>query len=153
MTIIAALTKDRVIGSQGKLPWHIPEEYEHFLQTIKNQTVIIGRKSYETFGATLTSFHTIVVSRSPKSLPKAITTQSIEEAVALAKTFGKEIYIAGGTQIYQQTMPLADRMLLSFIKGDYVGDSFFPPVSPEWTRVCAEDRDSYTLAEYRKASV
>jgi dihydrofolate reductase len=150
MTIIAALSQESVIGLNGKMPWHIPEEYEHFLTTIAAKTVIIGRKSFAIFGPTLTSAHTVVVTRSSESFAKAMPARSIAEAVTIAASLGQEVYVAGGADIYQQMVPLADRMLLSFVKGDYAGDAYFPLIGPEWKIVFQEDRGAYTLVEYRR---
>lgn len=152
MTIIAAVSENGVIGTEGKLPWHIPEEYEHFLKVIAGKTVIIGRTSFDIFGPTLTSAHTIVVSHSRASLPNARVANSIERAVLIAGSFGQSVYIAGGTEIYKQMIPLADRMLLSFVKGDYIGDAHFPHIGPEWRTVRIEDKTTYTLVEYRRDS-
>jgi dihydrofolate reductase len=153
MTVIAALSRDHVIGMDNKMPWHVPEEYQHFLDTIRDQTVVIGRASYEIFGPTLTSAHSIVLTRSNMQIAGAAVARSVDEAIKIATALGKEIFIAGGADIYEQTVPLADRMLLSFVKGDYAGDAYFPLIGPEWEIVSQEGRGSYTLVEYQRANV
>jgi dihydrofolate reductase len=150
MTIIAALSHNHVIGMDNAMPWHVPEEYGHFLNTIKNQTVIMGRASFAIFGPTLTSAHAVVVSRGKTKIPGVVVAPSIERAVEIARSFGKEIYIAGGAEIYRQMMPLADRMLLSFVKDQYAGNKFFPQIGPEWKIVRKEDVEAYELVEYIK---
>ena len=151
MTIIAALTRSHVIGIDDAMPWHIPEEYAHFLSVIKDKTVIMGRTSFASFGSTLTSSHTIVVSRRENILPNAIVIRSIKEAIEVAQSYGKEIYIAGGAEIYEQIMPFADRMLLSYINGEYVGNKFFPQIGHEWKVLQRENRGKYELVEYCKS--
>ena len=125
MIIISAMTRDHAIGSSNGLPWHVPEEYQHYLSLIKDQTVIMGSTSYKIFGADLTSAHNIIISRSVSKVPSTIVCSSIEEALEKANSFGKTVFSAGGSSIYHQTIPLADKMYLSFIKGDYQGDVFF----------------------------
>lgn len=151
MTIIAALTRNHVIGIDDAMPWHIPEEYAHFLSVIKDKTVIMGRTSFAIFSPTLTSAHTIVVSREIDSLPNAVIVHSIKEAVEVAQSYGKGIYVAGGAEIYEQMMPFADCMLLSYIDGEYVGNKFFPQIEREWKIIRRENRGTYELVEYHKS--
>lgn len=126
MIIIAAMTENHVIGHRSGLPWHIPEEYQHYLSLIKDQTVMMGRSSFEIFGADLTSAHTLVISRSLTRLEGAEVCASLEDAIQKANTYGKTVFCAGGSSIYQQAVPLADTMYLSFIKGGFEGDAYFP---------------------------
>src|SRR5207247_2666332 len=98
---------DRVIGSGDGMPWDVPEEYARFLRFIEGQTVIIGRRSYRIFGGSLSSAHTVVVTRSAGQLPNAVAVASIEDALRLAESFGRTIFSAGGASIYEQTVPLA----------------------------------------------
>src|ERR1700686_3771156 len=99
------MSTDRVIGSGDGVPWDVPEEYAQFLRFINGQTVIIGRRSYEIFGASLTSAHTVVVSRSAAHWPGAIAVASVEEALRLAASYGTTIFGSGGASIYAQTVP------------------------------------------------
>src|SRR5829696_3455294 len=111
------MSTDRVIGRGDGMPWDVPEEYAQFLRFVRGQTIIIGRRSYEIFGDGLTSAHTVVVSRSARGLPGVVVAPSVEEAVGAAESFGKTVFSAGGASIYAQTIPLADTMYLSYIKG------------------------------------
>lgn len=152
MIIIGALSADHVIGSGDGMPWDVPEEYAHFLRLIEGQTVIIGRRSYEIFGASLTSAHTVVVSRSTATLPGAVVAASVEDAVREAEALGRTVFSAGGASIYAQTIPLADAMYLSYIKGDYTGDARFPPFDArEWTVERREDHPRFEFVVYRRA--
>ncbi len=119
MIIISAMSQDRIIGKGDGLPWSVPEEYNQFLDFIRGQTVVLGRKSYPVFGKSLTSDHNVVVSRSIRELPGAVVVPTIEEAVELATSYGKTVFSAGGSTIYEQTIPLADAMYLSFMKAAY----------------------------------
>lgn len=152
MIIISAMSRDRLIGKGDGLPWHVPEEYNQFLRFIEGQTVILGRKSYPIFGKSLTSDHNVVVSRSLSELPGAVVVPSIEQAVEVAESFGKTVFSAGGSTIYQQTIPLADTMYLSFMKGDFEGDAYFPEFDEsEWTIDRTEDHPKFQFVVYRRA--
>ena len=150
MSIIGAMSTDRVIGSGDGMPWDVPEEYAHFLRLVDGQTIIIGRRSYEIFGAGLTSAHTVVVSRSA-NLPGVSVVPSVEAAVRVAGSFGRSVFSAGGASIYAQTILQADTMYLSFIKGRFTGDAYFPEFSEEeWAVERREDHPRFEFVVYRR---
>jgi dihydrofolate reductase len=149
--IIGAMSTDRVIGSGDGLPWDVPEEYAHFLRLVEGQTIIIGRRSYEIFGKDLTGTRNVVISRSAGSLPGATVVQSIDDARRAAEAFGRTIFSAGGASIYAQTLPLADAMYLSYIKGHFTGDAYFPAFSDrEWAVERREDHPRFEFVVYRR---
>ena len=151
MIIISAMSYDRVIGSGAGMPWNIPEEYQQFLRFVDGQTVIMGRRSYEIFGDDLTSAHNIVISRSIKEVPGAVVCASVDEAIAAARSYGKTVFSAGGGSIYAQTISLADAMYLSYIKGDFDGDTYFPDFDEaEWDIVNREDHPAFEFVVYQR---
>jgi dihydrofolate reductase len=149
--IIGAMSTDRIIGSGAGMPWNVPEEYAQFLRFIDGQTVIIGRRSYEIFGDGLTSAHTLVVSRSAAHVPGAMAVPSVQAALQLGASYGKTVFSSGGASIYAQTVPLADAMYLSYIKGQFAGDAHFPPFSErEWTVERREEHARFEFVVYRR---
>lgn len=151
LILISALSTDHVIGSGDGMPWNVPDEYQQFLDFITGHTVIMGRRSYEIFGPDLTSAHTIVVTRSGQTFPDAITCGSVEEAIERAKSLGKTVFSAGGATIYRQTLPHADAMYLSYIKGDFSGDTYFPKFDASaWTIETREEHPAFTFVVYRR---
>jgi dihydrofolate reductase len=147
------MSSDRLIGRGNGLPWSVPEEYNQFLRFIEGETVILGRKSYPIFGKSLTSAHNVVVSRSVSELPGAVVVPNIERAVEVAESFGKTVFSAGGSTIYQQTIPLADTMYLSFMKGEFEGDAYFPEFDEsEWVVEKREDHPKFEFVVYRRAA-
>ena len=151
--IIAAMDKNGLIGTnEGKgLPWDIPEEYEQYLKKVAGQTVIMGRKTYELSGYDLTSQFTFIISRDFPRSEKYIVCSTVDEALKKAEAFGKDIYIAGGSSIYAQTLGLADYMHLSYIKGEYSGTSYFPEFNHhQWEVEKREDFPRYELVIYRR---
>jgi dihydrofolate reductase len=145
------MDRNRLIGSGAGLPWHVPDESAHFLSLIEGQTVILGRKSYPAFGRNLTSAHNIVVSKSVGELPGAVIVSTIEEACSLAASFGKTVFSAGGASIYEQTLPLASHMYLSYMKGRYHGDSYFPIFDvSQWEAVSREDHAEFEFVVFQR---
>jgi dihydrofolate reductase len=151
MILISAMSRDRVIGSGTGMPWNVPAEYRQFLDLIRGQTVIMGRRSYEIFGKDLTSAHTIVVSRSAETPAGTTLCSSIETAVSTAKSFGKTVFSAGGAAIYEQTLPLADRMFISYIDGEYSGDTYFPQWDEtQWREEERAQHPGFEFVAYRR---
>jgi dihydrofolate reductase len=152
MIVVGALSTDRVIGSGEGMPWDVPEEYAHFQRLVDGETIVIGRRSFEIFGATLTSAHTVVVSRSARALPGAVVAPDVPAALRAAAAFGRTVFSAGGASVYAQTVPLADAMYLSYIKGRFDGDAYFPAFDAgEWTVERREDHPRFEFVVYRRA--
>jgi dihydrofolate reductase len=156
MIIIGAMATNRVIGSGDGMPWDVPEEYAHFQRLIEGHTLIIGRRSYEIFGDSLTSAHNIVVSRSGGDgivSRRVSVARTIEDALRMAESFGGTLFSAGGASIYAQTLPLADTMYLSYIKGRFTGDAYFPEFSDqEWVVEAREDHPRFEFVVYRRTN-
>ena len=156
MIIIAAMTKDRVIGSENSMPWEVPEEFDQFLRSVTGNVVIMGRTSYELFDRYLGDTIMIVVSSSIKELPSAVVCASIESAAETARSYGKPIFVAGGASIYRQTLPLAEELRLSTIHDEYVdkgavGDAFFPEFDESaWEVARTEKCPRFELRVYRR---
>jgi dihydrofolate reductase len=138
LTHIAACAENRVIGTQGTLPWDIPEDMKFFRDSTKGHIMIMGRKTFDSFGGKpLPSRYHIVITRKPSevkfeandSSPVKIVA-SVKEAVDLAKTltgqWGEEVFIIGGGEVYQQTMDVVDKIYLTKIHRDFPGDTRYP---------------------------
>lgn len=151
MIIISAMSKDRFIGSGDGMPWNVPEEYAQFLKFVDGQAVVMGRKSFEIFGPDMKTTENFVITRSAGGIDGATVCGSIEEAVEKAEATGKTVFSAGGGSIYAQTIPLADTMYLSFIKGDFTGDTKFPEFDEaEWDVVKREDHAGFEFVVYKR---
>ena len=151
MIIIGAMSRDRVIGKGDGMPWDVPDEYAHFQRLVAGQTIVIGRRSFEIFGESLTSAHTVVVSRSAGALDGALVVPTVEDALREAASFGRTVFSAGGASIYAQTLPLADAMYLSYIKGEYAGDAYFPAFdAAAWDVERREDHPRWEFVVYRR---
>ncbi len=149
--LIAAMTRDRVIGRGRGLPWKIPEEYEHFLRHVRGNTVVIGRTSHEIFGPDLGECRVIVVSSRPVPLEGVESGASVADALRRAQAYGRPVFVAGGASIYRQTLPLADALYLSFVKRDHDGDARFPEFDEsEWEVRRREDHARYEFRVYER---
>ncbi len=131
LSIIVAMAKNRVIGQGGKIPWHIPEDFKHFRKTTEGNTIIMGENTYNSIGHPLKNRNNIVVSPAMPDTDGLIIARSLEEALDKAIALEKPIFSAGGASIYRQTLPLARQLYISYVKGDYEGDTFFPKFKPD----------------------
>jgi dihydrofolate reductase len=140
LTIVAAIANGGVIGKQGKLPFHIPEDLRHFKKTTMGHAIIMGRKTYESIGKPLSGRRNIVVSRTQGFCAPGChdfeSTCSLEEAIFLARATDHEPHVIGGSMLYDAALPLATRMHLTLVHHDYEGDTFFPTFDrSEWREV------------------
>lgn len=131
ISLIAALSRNRVIGRNNDLPWHLPDDMKYFMQTTKGHYVIMGRKNYdsipEKFRPLPNRTNIVVTRQAGLKLPNCVVVHSLEEAVAIAREAGEqELFIIGGAAIYQLGMPLANRLYLTEIDATINGDTYFP---------------------------
>lgn len=149
--IISAMTRNHVIGLGDGMPWDLPHEYQHFLDTTRDQTIIIGRRSFEIFGPTLTCANCYVVTRGNQTFANATAAPSLHAAIELARQDNRDVFISGGASIYRDAIEVADAMQLSYIDGDFAGDTYFPEFDTEdWQVKRREDREGYTFVEYKR---
>jgi dihydrofolate reductase len=126
IAMIAAMANNRVIGKDNKMPWHLPEDLRHFKAMTLSKPVVMGRKTFESIGRPLPGRHNIVISRdSQLSFEGVSCVTSFDEAIAIAGDCD-EIVVIGGGQLYQQILPKADVLYLTFIDVDVDGDTVFP---------------------------
>jgi len=124
--IIVAMTRDRVIGLDGKMPWHISDDLKLFKRITLGGTVVMGRTTYQSIGQPLPRRNNLVVSTNLKELSGVTVCPTFDEAVKKAEGFGGDIFFIGGASIYRQALPIADEMHVSWVKPDHAGDTYFP---------------------------
>lgn len=130
--IIVAFSKNgRIIGNNGRIPWTLPEDLQHFKELTTGNAIIMGRKTFESIGRALPERMNIVVTRNKDfCVEDAYIAKSPEKAIEIAKNAGyKKIFICGGQQIYQQMMDYADYIYATEVCGEYEGDAFFPEIN------------------------
>ena len=139
VSIICAMSNNRAIGNNGKMLWHIPEELAHFKQKTMGCSVIMGNKTFQSLNAPLKGRQNIVLSRSKQESTKDVVYQaSLEDAITYAsESSDREIFIIGGSEVYQQALPVVNRIYLTTIHKHYdEADAFFPEFNQKhWMQV------------------
>lgn len=133
LSLVAAMAKNRTIGNNNKLIWHLPEDLEFFKTTTKNKIMIMGRKTFDSLPKTLPNRFHIVISRSTpeKHQDRVVFVKSVDESIAKAQELIKqgwpdEVAVIGGAEIYKLFIPIANKIILTELNKDYEGDTFFP---------------------------
>lgn len=156
ISIIVAIAKNGVIGkSNGEMPWHVKEEFQHFKRTTFGHPVIMGRKTFETLGKPLKGRQNIIVTRNQSysvDFTEVLIMHSLDEAVEFCrKKSEKQIFIIGGGEIYRQAISLADEMIISVMKFDAEGEVKFPQFSKNlWKVVSTEDHEQFEILRYER---
>jgi dihydrofolate reductase len=133
LSLIVAMARNRVIGRDGKLPWHLSADLKRFKTLTLGHHIIMGRKTWESIGRPLPGRTSIVITRQPAySAPGAYVADSLSSALKLAR-HDPEVFVIGGGQIYRAALPLADRIYATEVDAEFAGDTFFPAISSgEW---------------------
>jgi dihydrofolate reductase len=161
LSLIAAVARRRVIGRDNRLPWHLPGDMRHFRETTRGRPVIMGRRTWESLPEKfrpLPGRLNVVVSGNP-GCPAlgAVVAGSLAAAVEAAGNSG-EIFVIGGAGLYRQALPFAERLYLTEIDAEFLGDAFFPEFHvDEWREVSRsqpfeEAGLTYAFAVYRRVS-
>ncbi len=144
ITLVAALAAHNVIGAGGRMPWHLPADLRHFKALTMGHPLVMGRKTAEALGRPLAGRDNIVLTRRRATLPEGFRpVPSFAAALQLAATLpgGDEIMVIGGGEIYRLALPLATRLVLTFIDAEIPGDTYFPAWSEsDWREVWSEAR-------------
>lgn len=143
ISIIAALGKNtRVIGNNNSLPWYISDDLKRFKKLTTGHPIIMGRKTFESIGKALPDRTNIVITNNTKYAREDIlTVHSLDEALEEARAIeSEEIFVIGGAQIYEQALPLADRLYLTIIDEEKDGDVFFPEYEHLFTTKVFEEK-------------
>ena len=162
VVLVAALAeKNRVIGKDGGLPWHIPEDLKHFKRITVGHPLVMGRKTFESilasFGRPLPKRTNVVVTRSAHHTilrhPNVQAVGSLDEALS-AFPEAEQLTIGGGATVYTQTLEQADRLELTLVEGDYEGDTFFPPyehlIGTTFEKTGEEPHDGFRFVRYER---
>jgi dihydrofolate reductase len=145
---IAAMSLNRVIGTSGKIPWHLPEDFKWFKQMTTGHVVVMGRRTFESIGRPLPKRETIVLSRSAFAHPGVRVAGSLEELPA--PTAERKVFICGGAQVYEQALPLCSDLFLTLVKRHVEGDAFFPPFEDLFRLVEGiRDTPEFRILHYR----
>ena len=138
VSIIAAMSENRVIGRDGRLPWHLPADLRRFKQLTSGHTIVMGSSTLESIGRPLPHRRSIVLSTRPDFEPRGVTlARSLDEALHLSA--GQRTFVIGGAAVYRLALPLARCIHLTLVHAQVAGDVTFPPFEgPTWRLVASE---------------
>lgn len=126
LSLIVAMAKNRVIGADNKIPWHLPNELKLFKSLTMGHHIVMGRKTYESINRLLPGRTTVIVTRQPDyAVPGATVAHSIHEAIAACEG-DDEIFVIGGADLFRETLPIADRLYLTVVDAEPDGDVLMP---------------------------
>lgn len=151
--IIAAVSKNRVIGRDGNIPWHLKEELSHFKNTTTGFPVLMGRKTWESINKPLENRSNIILTHKTDfsfSHSNVVICNSISEALLYCERNNfQKLFIIGGQDIFEQSMSIADKIIISELKIEADGDRFFPQInSNEWQLVSSVDKSEFVINQY-----
>lgn len=139
LSLIVAVASNGVIGSRNALPWHLPADLRHFKETTLGRPVIMGRRTHESIGRPLPGRTNLVVTRQYAYVaPGCIVVGSLASALAAVPP-AEEVFVIGGSELYAQALPDADRVYVTEIHAPFEGDARFPEIDPrQWREVARE---------------
>ena len=148
ITVLAAVGANLVIGRDGDMPWHLPEDLAHFKATTMGHTMVMGRRTYDAIGRALPGRRTIVITRQEGwQAPGVEVAHSLADAFALAGP--TEVFVIGGGEVYREAIPFADQMMLTEIEQSPEGDVFFPPLDADhWHETTRERHNGFAFVTY-----
>lgn len=165
LTIIVARARNGVIGRDNSLPWHLPEDLQHFKRTTMGHPVLMGRRTFESIGRPLPGRRIIVISRNPDwHVAGCERGATLHAAIAMsARSLDRhpgidpaEVFVAGGAQIYREALPIADRVIVTALDIEVEGDARFPALDPAvWQRESGAPQVArsglrYTIENWRR---
>lgn len=153
VALVAAVGANGVIGRDGGLPWHLPEDLPRVKRLTMGHVVVMGRRTYESIGRALPGRTTVVVTRTPGwSADGVLVAGSIEEALTLASGIDPQVFVFGGSAVFAATLPLADRLYITHVAASPAGDTFFPAVDwADWEELRREPREGFAFVEYARS--
>ena len=154
LSIIVAMSSNRTIGINNTLPWHLTEDLKHFKSLTTGHTIIMGRKTYESIGKPLPNRRNIVVSRNLDTFYDGVEiVHSLEDAFSISSN-DEEVFIIGGSNIYEQSLNLVEYLYITEIAKAFEGDAFFPEIDKSlWTESSRETHVSNDGLEFSFVSL
>ena len=139
ISLVVAASTNNVIGSDGGLPWHLPDDLRHFKRLTTGNPIVMGRRTFESIGRPLPDRRNIVMTRDPGYAARGCdVVSSVREALDLVED-ADEAMIIGGGQVYRDFLPHADRIYLTRVQADVEGDTYFPDIDEAgWRLVSSE---------------
>ena len=151
---MAAVARNGVIGADGGLPWHLPDELRLFKETTLGHVLVMGRRTYESIGRPLPGRTTVVVTRRQDWSPGAddvVVAHGVDEALERASAIDEEVFVVGGGELYAAALPRVERLLLTRVDQEPDGDTTFPNVAwGEWREIARVPGDGWVRVTYER---
>lgn len=140
LSLIVAMARNRVIGANNRIPWHLPAELQLFKRITMGHHIIMGRKTFESIGRLLPGRTSVIVTRQKDyDAPGAVITHSLEEAITRSAG-DAEVFVIGGAELFRTALPMADRLYLTTVDAEPEGDVFMPEwPAASWREVSFDD--------------
>jgi dihydrofolate reductase len=157
VTIVAAVARNGVIGVDGGLPWHLPDDLRRFKALTMGHVLVMGRKTYESIGHPLPGRTTVVVTRNAAWDPgsdEVVRAPGLDEAIRAARAIDDEVFVVGGAQVYADALPLAGRLELTLVDDEPDGDTTFPAVEwADWVELRRDEGHGVAYVTYERRPV
>ena len=139
LSIVVAMDSNRLIGKDNGLPWHLPADLAFFKKLTTGNTILMGRKTFDSIGRPLPNRCNIIITRNADiEIAGCEVVNSIEKALSLVQS-ETEVMVIGGAKLYQQILPIADRLYITQVEGEFDGDTYFPHYDEDdWLEVSCE---------------
>jgi dihydrofolate reductase len=161
ISLIVAMASNRVIGNNNVMPWHLSADLKKFKKITLGSPILMGRKTYESIGRPLPGRTNIIISRNPEYRQEGcLVFNDIEAAIKKACEIAGEIFIIGGSELYEATLPIADVLYITKINREFQGDTFFPVIDMnDWSEAERENIHddpnaafSYSFLKFERAN-
>jgi dihydrofolate reductase len=152
VVMVAAVAENGVIGAGGDIPWSIPEDLRHFRATTRDNTVVMGRRTFDSIGHPLPYRTNVVVTRDRTWHGDGVfVAPDVPEAVAMAQAFDGDVMVIGGGQIYTAAMPLATHQVLTEVHAAPEGDTHYPDFDrAAWRETRREAHDGFDFVWWER---
>ena len=141
ITLVAAIASNNVIGKENSLPWNIPEDLKRFKQMTSGHTILMGRKTFDSIGRPLPNRQNIVMTKDENFEQEGIKViNDFDEALELIKESNEDVFVIGGSKIYELFEPVANSLAITRILKDFEGDAFFPDINWDLWQIEKEEK-------------
>lgn len=155
---VVAVARDGVIGADGTIPWHLPEDFAHFKATTMGGVLLMGRATFDSIGRPLPGRTTVVLTRDPSWAREGVhVAHSPAEALDLARSLAEareeptDIFVVGGAQLYDALMADSDNLIVSRVPLTVTGDTYYPAIDPEhWELIGTDPREGFTIERWSR---
>ncbi|MEH6888388.1 dihydrofolate reductase [Bacillus sp. JJ864] len=153
ISLLVAMDKNRLIGKENQLPWHLPADLAYFKKVTMGHPIIMGRKTFESIGRPLPGRTNIILTRNQNyEMEGCKVIHSIDDVKKMDEHMNEELFVIGGAEIFKEVLPFADRLYITQIEEVFEGDTFFPEINyNEWeeisvTQGVTDEKNPYTYA-------